>query len=134
MKKLEILFIGILFISITSCSKEEQKPFDESIYYDQDEDCGQSRGTCCDTDGRILVLPNQIYSYTYFNNTSSFANPNYSINWEVLEGSITLISGQNSSEAKFKFGSDFTIGKISATGKVDSSCCECNDVINITKL
>lgn len=134
MKNLKIICIGILIISITSCSKEEQKPIDESIYFDQDDNCGQSSGTCCDTDGRILVLPNQIYSYTYFNNSSSFVYPNYSINWEVLEGSIVLISGQNTSEAKFKFNTNFTTGKIRATGKVADGCCECQNTIEISKL
>lgn len=133
MKKLKFLLVAILFISIISCSKDEQKPFDESIYFDQDE-CEQSRGTCCDTDGRILVVPNQIYTYTYFNNTASETNPNYTINWEVLEGSITIISGQNTSEATFKFNSDFTTGKISATGKINEGCCECQDTIEISKL
>jgi hypothetical protein len=60
MKNLNFYLFVIFFTTIISCSKDEQKPFDESIYFDQDEDCEQSKGTCCDTDGRILVLPNQI--------------------------------------------------------------------------
>jgi hypothetical protein len=131
MKKLIYLCV-ILLLTTFGCSKKDD-PIDESLYFDKDE-CEQSRGTCCDTDGRILVVPNQTYTYTYFNNTVNVTDPNYTINWEILEGSIELISGQNSSEAKFKFDSNFTTGKIRATGKIDGGCCECQNTIEISKL
>jgi hypothetical protein len=134
MKKFKFLLTGLLFISVISCNKSEQKPLDDPSYYDEDGNCEQSRGTCCDTDGRILVIPNETYTYTYSNNTVNVTDPNYKIIWEVLEGSIVLISGQNSSEAKFKFGSEFTTGKIRATGKVTNGCCECSNTIYVSKL
>ena len=139
MKKLNQLFIGILFISIISCSKEQQKPFDESRYFDQDANCTPvnnpatySGVNCCDVDGRIIVQPNESYNYTYKGTYSN--SPNLKINWEVISGSITIINGQNTSEATFKFGADFTTGKISATGKLDSNCCDCQNILEITKL
>jgi hypothetical protein len=136
LKKLKFIFCIISLILIFSCNKDDGSNdilSDDPSYYDQDE-CEQSRGTCCDTDGRIFVVPNQIYTYTYFNNTANATDPKYTINWEVLEGSIVLLSGQNTSEAKFKFNTNFTKGKIRATGKVADSCCECQSTIEISKL
>jgi hypothetical protein len=136
MKKL-IKFCSILII--LSCSKNEEKPFDESIYYDKDADCAlvtnpleYSGGNCCDVDGRILVVPNNSYAYTYKGIYSN--SPNMVIEWKVISGSINLVKGQNTSEATFKFGQDFTTGKITAIGEVTGGCCECQNTIDISKI
>ncbi|MBP6126961.1 hypothetical protein [Flavobacterium sp.] len=134
MKNLNFLLIGILFTTIISCSKDEQKTFDESIYFDQDPDCDlEANGyTCCDVDGRILVVPNNSYSYSY----KGIANGNRTIEniiWSVESGSITIVSGQCTPNAIFKFGADFVNGKIQAQGKV-GGCCVCVDIIEIKKI
>lgn len=131
MKKSYLLLLAISATVLYSCDKSETDPIlvDNSKYYDQDEDCQQktSRGTCCDVDGRILVVPNHTYTYTYETN-----NAITNIEWEVMSGSITIISGQNTPKVKLKFGADFTEGQIIAKGTGASAGCDSN--LNISKL
>lgn len=113
MKKLSILFLVILFISFSSCSKTED-PVDESIYYDQDDNCdnyANQPGICGDVDGRILVIPGKSYKYTF--NTYKDLTP-YNIEWATVNGDIKVVAGQGSTNAAFKFGKKFTTGKIAA--------------------
>ena len=129
-----VVLFGLLFLS---CNKEEDvtAELDLPTYYDTDANCDDPifiNSTCCDVDGRILVVPNKMYSYTYKGSSSS--SPNLKIEWTVLSGSIIIIAGQNTPVATFKFGSDFTTGKISATGIVNGGCCECQNWLDISKL
>lgn len=121
----------ILFFSFINCTKEEHI-IDNSYLFDQDEDCIENEeGTCCDVDGRILVESDSYYTYTYkgiSNSNSSTQN----VTWSVT-GSISIVSGQGTSQANFKFNSDFTTGQISATGNV-GECCDCQNTILITKI
>ena len=127
-KKLALL---ILLFSFLNCTKEE-KIIDDSYLFDQDEDCIENdKGTCCDVDGRILVEPDSYYTYTY-KGISNLNSSTQNITWSAV-GSISIVSGQGTSQASFKFNSDFTSGQISAIGKV-GECCDCQNTIIITKI
>jgi hypothetical protein len=128
MKKSILLVLGVLGIFIFSCNNNED---DQSQYFDNDEDCINTQGNCCDVDGRILVNPNDTFIYTYEGSNNGVSNLT-NIVWTVTSGSITIVGGQNTSKAKFKFGSDFTTGTIKAGSLVDGSFCE--NSLNITKI
>ncbi len=131
MKKLNFVLLSFLFIAVSSCSKSDDR-IDPSKYFDQDADCAVgASGTCCDVDGRVLVIPNNSYTYTvkgYRSESTQLTN----IVWEVTSGSITIESGQNTPEATFKFGPDFTTGTINAGSLVNGAHCESE--ISISKL
>jgi hypothetical protein len=138
MKKLKLLLFAIPFILFSSCSKTDN-PVDESMYYDQDENCGtptqKIKSTCCDVDGRILVEPGKSYNYTYKINEKLTPK---NINWTVVSGDIKLVNGQGTDTATFSFGKNFTTGKISGIGNTgeftDINCCDCQSFIDISKL
>jgi len=134
MKKLKLLFFAIPFILFSSCNKTDD-PVDESMYYDQDGNCEDKipQGTCCDVDGRILVEPGKSYNYTYKVYKSQTPKK---INWTVVTGNIEIINGQGTNEATFRFGKNFTTGKISGMGNNGQSndCCDCQSTIDISKL
>lgn len=123
-----LLLISILFIN---CSSEKDATaaiapkIDDSYLYDQDAICKTARGTCCDIDGRILVEPNS--TYTYSHKTTLDVN---TIEWIILAGEITLISGQNTNSPTFKFGNTFVNGTIKAKTNGDM----CDNVIEISNL
>lgn len=134
MKKATIIIIHFLFIFIFSCcnndSVNEEKTIDESQYLDQDSNCDPGyKGTCCDTDGRVLVETEKIYKYTYKTNYANSSD----IEWTVVSGEIILIEGQGTSEATFYFAKGFIKGAISAHGKnpLEDSC---QSTIFISKL
>ena len=127
-----LFLISILFINCSS-EKDATAPIipkiDDSYLYDQDENCVTARGTCCDIDGRILVEPNSTYTYTH-----TFNRGLYSVDWTVLSGDITLVSGQNTNSATFKFGNNFTTGQISAFATAKINGLECENRILVSKL
>lgn len=110
MKKSILLVLGVFSSVILSYNNENP----QSQYFDNDEDCSNSQDNCCDVDGRNMGISNVT-----------------SIVWEVTSGSVTIISRQNTSAAKFEFGSDFTIGTIKASSLVDGALCE--NSLNIKK-
>ncbi|MNQ95687.1 hypothetical protein D3C85_1112540 [compost metagenome] len=115
-----------------SCSNDsynQANSVDESKYLDQDPDCNQIKttGTCCDTDGRILVKAGNSYKYTY---KANFKLDD--IEWTVVSGSIILIEGQGT-EATFYFAKDFTKGTISGYGK-GAQGFSCQSTVEISKL
>jgi hypothetical protein len=149
MKKSYLLLIAISIIILYSCEKGEIQPVavnkptaigstpnpdpnDNAMYYDNDPDCDNTTsGNCCDVDGRILIIPGHSYIYTYDgrnNGNTTLSN----IAWEVKSGSITIIGGQNTTEAELKFGEDFTEGTISAMGLVNGDSCQ--NTLTISKL
>lgn len=125
MKKYLVLFI--LLFSLANCTKEDDK-IDDSHLYDQDANCTFGVNTCCDIDGRILVERNSTYKYS---STTSYAVSN--IEWEILSGDITIVSGQNTNTLTIRFGENFTIGKIrSSTTSTRGD--QCNNTFEINKL
>lgn len=126
-----LFIISILLVDCASEKVDEPIKIDDSYLYDQDGECSSiASGLCCDVDGRILVEIDKNYSYNY---ESKFSGQSVQINWQVLEGSITIISGQNTNEAVFKFNTDFTAGKIKAFGE-DELGNSCSSTISISKL
>jgi hypothetical protein len=130
MKKINLLIVVFLITLTISCAESDDL-FDESIYYDNDTDCPiNTAGTCCDVDGRILVIPNNTYKYTY-KGVSGGVTSSENITWSVSNSEITIISGQGTNEAIFAFSSNFIIGEISAIGMV-GRCCDCQSTISIS--
>lgn len=133
MKKATIILSQFLLIFVFSCCNNDsadEKAIEEKLYLDQDSDCDkQYTGTCCDTDGRVLVETEKIYKYTYKTNYDNSSD----IEWSVMSGEIVLIEGQGTSEATFYFSKGFTKGAISAHGKnlLEDSC---QSTIFISKL
>lgn len=130
MKIFNLLIVGFLITLTISCAESEDL-IDESTYYDQDEDCPiNTAGTCCDVDGRILVIPNNTYKYAY-KGVSGGVTSSETITWSVSNSEITIISGQGTNEAIFAFSSNFKNGEISAVGMV-GGCCDCQSTISIS--
>jgi hypothetical protein len=71
-------------------------------------------GTICCVAGPEKASPDDTLFYSYHSNLPDSA---MQYNWNVLSGSITLLSGQNTQIAKFIFGPDFTNGSIHGGGK-----------------
>jgi len=76
-----------------------------------------SDSACC-LSGKSSVSPGETEVYTYSTNVDS---PQYT--WEVISGDIEIIQGDNSSQATFKFGDDFTSGVIEAVGMGSEKGC-----------
>ncbi|WP_309613570.1 hypothetical protein [Flavobacterium sp.] len=111
MKKInQIISICMLLILFSNCSNDGYSDENTPENYVTDL-CPPNIGTCCGLSGRFKVIPNKTYTYT---SNTSILNP--TISWEVLDGSITLVS-TNGNTAKFKFNSNFTSGKISCTAE-----------------
>lgn len=69
-----------------------------------------SDSACC-IDGKNNVSAGATEMYTYGTNIDS---PEYT--WQVISGDIEIIDGENSAQATFKFGDNFTSGAIEALG------------------
>lgn len=118
-----ILLTSVLLI-LTKCSKDK---VDDSYLYDQHEDCvSYPNSTCCEINGRILVERNSTYKYELKTSSNNFST----IEWEVVSGDIILISGQNTNEAKFRFGENFTTGSIISKSTPYGYC---EDILVINK-
>lgn len=133
-----VLIVGVLLLS---CNKDEDEVVKPKVllakvlepYYDTDANCDDPtfiNSTCCDVYGRILVVPNNSYDYTYtarIGCESTLGN----IVWTGRSGSITLVSGQGKHHATFKFGADFVNGTIAA--QWSRGDCFCGNPIEIKK-
>jgi hypothetical protein len=136
MKKIKSIILVTVVLFTFSCSTDssnQANSIDESKYFDQDGDCNQTKtakttGTCCDTDGRILVEAGNSYKYTYKSNLKL-----NDVQWTVVTGSIILIEGQGTGEATFYFTKDFTEGEISGYGKGEQELA-CQSTLKISKL
>jgi len=97
--------------------KTDTCPVPDSIYHVCDEDITSYPGTACCVSGPTRVTPGETLTYRYISNI-----PNAEITWIVSYGSMTLISGQNTAIASFKFGDDFTSGCFIVSGENESKC------------
>ena len=111
------------FAFIISCNDDEM-PERKMATYDEDFFANYT-GTGCGIAGPLEAAPGETLSYEY---KSNIKNPE--VTWFIDAGSITIVSGQNSSKATFKFGDDFSTGAIRCLGEGDRSCSE---GISITK-
>ena len=90
----------------------------DSIYSDCDEEFITSYpGTACCVSGPTRATPGDTLTYRYISNI-----PNAEITWTVSYGSMTLISGQNTAIASFKFGDDFTSACFIVSGENEKGC------------
>lgn len=84
-------------------------------------------GTVCCVSGYSEAAPGEVLNYQYHSNIADAT-----ITWTVVEGSMTIIEGQNTSNVKIEFGDDFTYGEIIGLGESDIKVCSEN--ISIRKL
>jgi|GEM_PF-2641894 len=118
------LLLFVLFTFAISCSSDDEdlNPITELV-------CGENTtnysGTICCVTGSDLVTPGETLSFDY---NSNIINPVFT--WEVVSGSITIISGENSPTITVEFGNDFTTGMIRGKAIGDEVCTE---VLTINK-
>jgi len=116
----------LLFVLITftiSCSNDDDESTDDSNNETSELVCGEDisnySGTICCVTGSELASPEEILSFEY---NSNIINPVFT--WEIISGSISIVSGQNTSKITLEFGSDFTTGEILGKGDGDEICTE----------
>lgn len=85
--------------------------------------CGEEilnySGTICCVTGSELANPGENLTYQYNSNIISSV-----FTWEIVSGSITIISGQNTSVVTLEFGNDFTTGVVLGRAVGDEICTE----------
>jgi hypothetical protein len=89
-----------------------------------------SIGTSCCVSGRTAAAPGDTIEYRYQIN-----QPNPQVHWEILNGEIVIITGQNSDVVKVVVGPNFTGGIIQGRAKGDTvnglATTRCEDVVKI---
>jgi hypothetical protein len=79
-------------------------------------------GTACCVSGPIQADPGDTLTFNYYSN---LGDSSLLVTWEVIDGAIRLIAGQNTNVATFVFGDDFTQGTIRGDGgSADRGCSE----------
>jgi len=68
-------------------------------------------GTACCVSGPIVASPGDVFKYHYQINHSDAR-----IKWQILEGDISIITGQDTHTVTVLFGPDFTTGIVYADG------------------
>jgi hypothetical protein len=68
-------------------------------------------GTACCVSGPMVAKPGDIFRYHYQINHSDAR-----VNWQILEGDISIIAGQNTQTVTVQFGEHFTTGIVFADG------------------
>lgn len=115
----------LLFVLITftiSCSNDDESTDDSNNETSKlvcGEDISNYSGTTCCVTGSELASPGESLSFEY---NSNIINPVFT--WEIISGSISIVSGQNTSTITLEFGSDFTTGEILGKGDGDEICTE----------
>ncbi len=122
MKKLNLLLI--LSIFFFSCEKDNDLNVLEANIEPTAETTLAKKQTNCDIIGTTSVTPNGIARFTY---TTDINNP--IITWRSLSSNITLISGQGTRTATFRFSNSFANGLIRAEGK--NGLLICSDILYI---
>jgi hypothetical protein len=82
-------------------------------------------GTACCVSGFLKAAPGQTLSYEYYSNIENAA-----ITWNVMSGSITIVSGQHTPVVTVKFGRNFTTGQL--VGKATGTGRTCSEALEIT--
>lgn len=86
-------------------------------------------GTACCVSGPIQASPGDTLKFNYYSNLE---DSGLLVTWEVRDGDIRLISGQNASEVTFVIGNDFTNGKIRGDGESSGRGCS-EEIILVRK-
>lgn len=122
MKNRTIYLLSFVFVTLTiSCSIDDESSDNskESSELVCGEDMLNYSGTICCITGAELASSGESLSYEY---NSNINNPVFT--WEIISGSISIVSGQNTSTVALEFGNDFTTGKILGKGDSDEICTE----------
>ena len=112
----QLFIFGVIF-SFLSCQKDDDN-FEVFNIIDNRLDLNDS----CGIDGNDCGQPITEQSYLFMS-----SNSNEQITWSIVDGDITLISGQGTSVATFKLGSDFSQGII----QVESNICLLKKTISL---
>jgi|TARA_B110000967_G_scaffold174820_1_gene187198 hypothetical protein len=116
MEKQTIYLLLFVFVTFSvSCSKDDE----ESLELVCGKYIANYSGTICCITGSELVNPGESLSFEY---NSNIVNPVFA--WEVISGSISIVSGQNTSTVTLEFGKDFTTGEILGKGDGNEICTE----------
>ncbi len=128
-------FMFFFIIAVLSCTVNEQEetieetvPLKKEYRLEICSDYAAATGTKCCISGALNAYPKDTLEYVYKNN---LASPQ--INWQVIAGSISIISGKNSDTVKVVFGDDFDGGQIAAGGEstVPSTFWKCGTTFSI---
>jgi hypothetical protein len=68
-------------------------------------------GTACCVSGPMVAKPGDIFRYHYQINHSDVR-----VTWQILDGDISIIAGQNTQTVTVQFGEHFTTGIVFADG------------------
>src|SRR5690606_27440301 len=123
MKNKTIYLLLFVFITlITSCSDDDESS-DNNIKESSELVCGEDMsnysGIICCVSGSELASTGESLSFEY---NSNINNPVFT--WEIISGSISIVSGQNTATVTLEFGDDFTTGEILGKGDGDEICTE----------
>jgi len=121
MKKQTTYLLLSVFITLTISCSNDDKSSSENNDESSELVCGEDSypGTICCVTGSELASPGEKLSYEY---NSNINGPVY--DWEIVSGSITIVSGQNTSTITLEFGEDFTTGEIHGKADGDEVCTE----------
>lgn len=126
-KTLHILTIPLISLFLfNSCSNDDDddncnQELEETLALDMlyGKNINTISGTICCVIGSDTAIPGDTLTYQYESNRN-----NTVFNWEIVSGSITIISGQNSAIVNIKFGDNFTNGVVRCIGDGDQQCGE----------
>jgi len=134
---LKFIALTILLISsIVACTSENSN---DEINIDKREkiECDlvyviTYPGTACCITGFAEAVPGETLEYEYHSN---MIDPTPTIEWSIISGDITIVSGGDSSKVTVKFGDNFTEGAIRAFGdNHDGKSCSDGSQTIITKM
>ena len=110
------LFAFIVFsIGLISCTNDndEQNTDERKLIECDIEYVENYPGTACCITGFAEAKPGETLEYEYHSN---MIDPVAIVEWSIISGDITIVSGEDSSKITVKFGDNFTEGIIRAYG------------------
>src|SRR5688500_5497654 len=111
------LNISIFIIgSLLSCNNEEK--IDRKFVTCDDEEVAAYPGTMCCVSVVIEAQPGETLQYEYKHNADSAE-----VSWEILEGPMTIESGENESVVTIRFNNDFPTGRIRGLATAENRGC-----------
>ena len=123
MKNRTIYLLLFVFVTLTTSCSNDDESSDNNIRVLSELVCGEDMsnysGTICCISGPELASPGESLSFEY---SSNIINPVFT--WEIISGSISIVSGQNTATVTLEFGDDFTTGEILGKGDGDEICSE----------
>jgi len=130
-KNISLFAFAVMLLSfVLSCEVDNQELKDDfSIEKNEKinlkQDLTNSRLVLCEIDGPTTGCPNQYVTYTYSTTLTM-----QSITWSVVNGNMTLYSGQGTNTATFLLASNFTGGWVQAYGSGTPDCVVSAEILN----